>query len=93
MNQVDVNLDQYKVNYTTDGKETSYSDANGFNKYYSDTTNQISASVFNGTDLIDNLSLGIVGIGFNKETVNPEAIAISSDEYQTSNRGLYNMEI
>lgn len=92
MNQVDVNLDQYKVNYTTDGKETSYSDANGFNKYYSDTTNQISASVFNGTDLIDNLSLGIVGIGFNKETVNPEAIAISSNKYQTSNRGLYNME-
>lgn len=92
MNQVDVNIDQYKVNYTTDGEETSYSDANGINRYYADTTNQISASVFNGKDLVNYPSLGIVGIGFNKETVKPEAIAISSSEYQTSNRGLYNME-
>ena len=90
--QVDANLDQYKVNYTTDGKGTTYSDSCGFDRYHSDTTNQISASVFKGEEFINSSSMGIVGIGFNSETIVPEAIAISSNNYKTTNKGLNNLE-
>lgn len=91
-NKVDVNLDQYKVNYTTDGKGTSYSDANGLIRYISDTSNQISASVFAGNEFFSSNSVGIIGIGFNKETLTPEAIAVSSNSYKTTNKGIYNLE-
>lgn len=92
INQVDANLDQYKVNYTTDGRGTSYSDSFGFDNYHSDTSNQISASVFDGKELINSSSVGIIGIGFNKETLTSEAIAISSNSYKTTNKGLNNLE-
>lgn len=90
--QIDVNLDQYKVNYTTDGKGTTYTDTIGLEPYYSDTTNQISATVFKGEELLNIYSVGIIGIGFNGETVMPEAIAISSKSYKTTNKGLNNIE-
>lgn len=90
INQVDANLDQYKVNYTTDGRGTSYTDSLGFDSYHSDTSNQISASVFEGKELINSASVGIVGIGFNKETLTSEAIAVSSNSYKTTNKGLNN---
>ncbi len=89
INQVDANLDQYKVNYTTDGRGTSYTDSLGFDSYHSDTSNQISASVFEGKELINSAS---VGIGFNKETLTSEAIAVSSNSYKTTNKGLNNLE-
>lgn len=92
INQVDANLDQYKVNYTTDGRGTSYTDSLGFDSYHSDTSNQISASVFDGKELINSSSVGIVGIGFNKETLTSEAIAVSSNSYKTTNKGLNNLE-
>lgn len=92
INQVDANLDQYKVNYTTDGRGPSYSDSFGFDSYHSDTSNQISASVFDGKELINSSSVGIIGIGFNKETLTSEAIAISSNSYKTTNKGLNNLE-
>lgn len=92
INQVNANLDQYKVNYSTDGKGTSYTDSLGFDKYISDTSNQISASVFDGKEFINSSSVGIIGIGFNKETLSSEAIAISSNSYKTTNKGLNNIE-
>ena len=46
INRVDENLNQYKVNYSTDSKGKKYADASGFDEYMSDTSNQISASVF-----------------------------------------------
>jgi len=92
INQVDANLDQYKVNYTTDGRGTSYTDSLGFDSYHSDTSNQISASVFEGKEWINSSSVGIIGIGFNKETLTSEAIAISSNSYKTTNKGLNNLE-
>lgn len=92
INQVEANLDQYKVNYTTDGKGTSYTDSLGFDSYHSDTSNQISASVFDGKELINSSSVGIIGIGFNKETLASEAIAVSSNSYKTTNKGLNNLE-
>lgn len=92
INQVNVNLDQYKVNYTTDGIGTSYTDSLGFDSYHSDTSNQISASVFEGKEFINSFVVGIIGIGFNKETLLSEAIAISSNSYKTTNKGLNNLE-
>ena len=92
INQIDVNLDQYKVNYTIDAQEAIYSDSSGFNRYHSDTSNQISASVFAGQELIKSNKIGIIGIGFNRETLTPEAIAISSNSYKTTNKGLNNLE-
>ncbi len=92
INQVDVKLDQYKVNYTTDGKGTLYTDSSGLNCYHSDTSNQISASVFEGKEFINSSSVGIIGIGFNKETLTSEAIAMSSNSYKTTNKGINNIE-
>lgn len=83
-------LDTYKVNYTTKPMGT-YSDALGYTAYKSDTTNQISASLLNEDNLAD-CTVGIIGIGFNGETLTPEAIAISSDSYKTTNKGLNNIE-
>lgn len=92
MNQIDANLDQYKVNYTTDGRGTIYTDSSGLDSYYSDTSNQISASVFEGKEFIRTSHVGIIGIGFNKETLSAEAIAVSSGGYKTTNKGLNNIE-
>ena len=92
MNRVDENLNQYKVNYSTDSKGKKYTDASGFDEYMSDTSNQISASVFEGKEFVVSSHVGIVGLGFNEETLTIDAIAISSNSYKTTNRGLNNLE-
>jgi len=92
MNRVDANLNQYKVNYSTDGKGMLYTDSLGFDGYISDTSNQISASVFEGKELVESSKNGIIGVGFNEETLTTDAIAISSNSYKTTNKGLYNLE-
>ena len=92
MNRVDENLNQYKVNYSTDSKGKKYTDASGFDEYMSDTSNQISASVFEGKEFVVSSHVGIVGVGFNEETLSTDAIAISSNSYKTTNKGLNNLE-
>lgn len=92
INQTDANLDPYKVNYTTDGQGTTYTDSFGLDRYHSDTSNQISASVFEGKEFIYSSTVGIIGIGFNSETLTTESIAISSSSYKTTNKGLNNLE-
>lgn len=92
MNRVDENLNQYKVNYSTDSKGKKYTDASGFDEYMSDTSNQISASVFEGKEFVVSSHVGIVGVGFNEETLTTDAIAISSNSYKTTNKGLNNLE-
>ena len=92
MNRVDENLYQYKVNYSTDSKGKKYTDASGFDEYMSDTSNQISASVFEGKEFVVSSDVGIVGVGFNEETLTTDAIAISSNSYKTTNKGLNNLE-
>ena len=92
MNRVDENLNQYKVNYSTDSKGKKYTDASGFDEYMSDTSNQISASVFEGKEFVVSSDVGIVGVGFNEETLTTDAIAISSNSYKTTNKGLNNLE-
>lgn len=90
--QLDANLDSYKVNYTTDGKGSIYTDSSGLDNYYSDTSNQISASLYEGSEFVNSKRTGIIGIGFNNETLTPEAIAVSSNSYKTTNKGLNNIE-
>ena len=92
MNRVDENLNQYKVNYSTDSKGKKYTDVSGFDEYMSDTSNQISASVFEGKEFVVSSHVGIVGVGFNEETLTTDAIAISSNSYKTTNKGLNNLE-
>ena len=92
MNRVDENLNQYKVNYSTDSKGKKYTDASGFDEYMSDTSNQISASLFEGKEFVVSSHVGIVGVGFNEETLSTDAIAISSNSYKTTNKGLNNLE-
>ena len=92
ISQINANLNQYRVNYSTDGQGTMYSDSIGFDYYHSDTSNQISASIFKGNEFIHTSHCGIIVIGFTSETLNPEAIAISSNSYKTTNKGLNNLE-
>ncbi len=92
INRVDENLNQYKVNYSTDGKEMIYTDSSGFDRYKSDTSNQISASVFEGKEFVESPEVGIIGVGFNEETLTTDAIAISSNSYKTTNKGINNLE-
>ena len=92
MNRVDENLNQYKVNYSTDSKGMIYTDSSGFDRYKSDTSNQISASVFEGKEFVKSPNVGIIGVGFNEETLTSDAIAISSNSYKTTNKGLNNLE-
>lgn len=85
-------LDPTVVNYTYDGREFMYSDKNGFNSYHSDTSNQISASIYSEKYYLNYFFPWCIGIGFNKGNVMPEAIAISSSQYLTTNMGLNNLE-
>ena len=92
INRVDENLNQYKVNYSTDSKGKKYADASGFDEYMSDTSNQISASVFEGKEFVESSDVGIIGVGFNEEKLTTDAIAISSNSYKTTNKGINNLE-
>lgn len=85
-------LDPTIVNYTFDGREFVYSDKNGFNYYHSDTSNQISASIYSENYYLNHFIPWCIGIGFNRENVVPEAIVMSSKEYLTTNMGLTNLE-
>ena len=89
--QVDANLDRYKTNCSISSEDMVYSDAKGLEHYVSDTSNQISAQLFASDNFIYG-EPGIKGIGFNKETLSPEAIVLSSNEHRTTNKGLNNLE-
>ena len=68
-----------------------YSDASNIQHYTSNTSNQISASIFSPENI---LKLGpSVGIGFDQKSVPSENIVISSRSYLTTNKGLQNIEI
>lgn len=72
--------------------ETSnYSDSSGLRWYRSNTSNQISASLFSKRNL---LQLGnCVGVGFDNTSISPKNIICSSPVYQTTNMGIDNIEI
>ncbi len=89
--QVDANVDRYKVNYSITDAGGVYSDSIGLEYYQSDTSNQISAQLFKNDDF-KKFKTGIRGIGFNNETLSPEAIAMSSGSYKTTNKSLNRLE-
>ena len=70
-----------------------YSDQNGWRRYKSDTSNQISASLLPLTEDAIRSLRGFIGIGFDKNTLTPENIAISSSAYKTTNMGIENLEV
>lgn len=89
---VETELDQTKVNYSFD-PIGFYSDSSGFRSYKSNTSNQIAASIYSEEYFLKNFNrVGMIGIGFNKEGLTPEAIALSSSSYLTTNMGLNNIE-
>lgn len=70
-----------------------YSDQNGWRRYKSDTSNQISTSLLPLTEDAIRSLRGFIGIGFDKTTLTPENIAISSSAYKTTNMGIENLEV
>ncbi|MGN1268090.1 MAG: hypothetical protein ACI4U0_01100 [Candidatus Aphodocola sp.] len=85
-------IDPTQVNYSYDSSEFVYSDKDGFNWYHSDTSNQIATSIYSENYYLNHFEPWIMGVGFNQEGLTPEAIALSSDRYLTTNKGLNNLE-
>lgn len=73
--------------------DLTYTDRNGFRRYKSDTSNQISTSLLQMNEESLNALVGFIGIGFDETTLSPENIAISSPSYKTTNMGVDNLEI
>lgn len=71
--------------------ESIYSDSTGFRWYRSDTSNQLSTSVLGMEQIMRQGNC--VGVGFDKTSISPENIIISSKYYQTTNMGVNNLEI
>ena len=84
-------FNQTKVNYSF-GNIIPHSDSTGFVWYISDSDNQISASLLGVDYFIKQRPSRIKGIGFDKDGLTPEAIALSSQKYLTTNKGLNNLE-
>ncbi len=91
LSKLDVELNQAIVNYSYEGGSDMYSNQSNIEHYVSDTSNQISASVYSDNFFIKQRE-EMVGIGFNAETVDPEAIIMSAEYYLTTNRGVNNIE-
>lgn len=87
---LDAESDQSQVNYSFKNIGV-YSDSIGLSNYKSNTENQISASIYSENYFLAR-GADMVGIGFNKETLTPEAIALSSKSYLTTNKGINNLE-
>ena len=90
---LEAELDPYKANYSIENPNMVYSDQMGFSYYKSDTSNQISASVLTLKNFLHTSQNMILGVGFNRESLEPSAIALSSNEYQTTNKGVNNIEV
>ena len=90
---LDKQIDFSVVNYFFESGMLIYSDANGFRTYKSDTSNQISTSYFGPFNFLQQLNFGMMGIGFNRQGLNEESIALSSKNYVTTNMGINNLEI
>lgn len=87
---INVLLNPVVTSKSIEGK-TFYSDASGLRWYQSDTSNQISVSLF-GADVLMHLP-NCVGVGFDQTSIHPSNIIISSGFYQTTNMGVDNLEV
>ena len=79
------------VNSTFTIENMVYNDASGLVSYASDTTNQISTSYFTPENFVSAYQSPFIGVGFNGDALPPENIAIMSNSYVTTNKGLYNL--
>ncbi len=89
-NLLEAQLDPLQVNYSFDNFG-QYTDSSGLLSYHSDTDNQISATIFSEAYFLKGNAAWYLGVGFNREGVVPEAIALSSSHYITTNKGLNNL--
>lgn len=89
---IDPMIDQTQVNYSYDSSSFTYSDRTGLKWYHSDTSNQIATSIYSEKYFLEYFSPWFMGIGFNRDGLTTEAIALSSDVYLTTNKGLNNLE-
>ncbi len=89
---IDAMINQAQVNYSFYDEEMMYSDKDGLTSYHSDTSNQISASIFSEQYFRVFENAWRMGIGFNREGLGEEAVALVSSRYLTTNRSLNNME-
>lgn len=71
--------------------ESIYSDSTGYRWYKSNTSNQISTSVMSIEGILRQGNC--VGVGFDRTSISPENIIISSSGYQTTNMGVNNLEV
>lgn len=71
--------------------DSIYSDSTGFRWYRSNTSNQLSTSVFSIEQIMRQGNC--IGVGFDRTSISPENIIISSKYYQTTNMGVNNLEI
>lgn len=85
-------FDQTIVNYSFSSNHSIYSDPNGFINYKADTENQISAGIYSAKYFLDNFK-PMIGVGFNRDGLESEAIVLSSSRHITSNTGLNNLEL
>ena len=92
-NLLDKQIDFTQVNYFINNSDLVYTDSIGIDSYKSDTSNQIATSYFSPANFIRSYGFGFMGIGFNKEGLSLESIALSSKDYITSNKGLNNLSI
>lgn len=88
---LDTKLDPAVVNHVA-SIDAVYSDSPGFGRYISNTENQISASLFSPAFFIEGRQRSLIGIGFNSDSMTPESIMLSSQDYMTTNAGVYNID-
>lgn len=85
-------FDASVVNYSFPSNHSIYSDQNGYINYKADTQNQISAAIYSSKYFLNNFK-PMIGIGFNQDSLETEAIVLSSKKHITSNTGLNNLEL
>ena len=90
--RLEIELNQTQTNYSFPSSVQMYSDRSGFNWYRTDTSNQIAASVYSEKFFWSHRTSEMIGIGFDENGLMPEAIALLSPSYLTTNKGMYNLE-
>ncbi len=88
---VDAMIDPTVANFSFEDM-SMYTDNTALQRYISDTSNQISTTLFDKDSFLDRRLIGRIGIGFDKKGLDPRGIILSSTTYLTTNRGIGNIE-
>lgn len=72
-------------------RDSIYSDATGLRWYKTNTSSQISTSIYS-IEILMNIN-NCIGVGFDNTSFSPDNIIMTSKYYQTTNMGVDNLEI